>query len=125
MSSFNRVILLGRLGADPELRTTQREPVCNLRLATTETWTDRQGQRQERTEWHSVIVWAKQAENCARYLSKGHQILVEGRLESREYTDKEGVTRRMWDIVATQVTFLGASGGGQTQRSGARAPQDG
>ena len=125
MSSVNKVTLIGRLGADPEVRYTQGgQPVANLRVATSENWTDRDGQRQERTEWHSVSVWGKQAELCGQYLSKGRQVYLEGRIQSREYTDKEGINRKAVDIVASQVVFLGGrqegSGGqwGANQNSG-------
>ena len=131
MSSVNKVTLIGRLGADPEVRYTQGgQPVANLRVATSENWTDRDGQRQERTEWHSVSVWGKQAELCGQYLSKGRQVYLEGRIQSREYTDKEGINRKAVDIVASQVVFLGGrqegSGGqwGANQNSGwGSAPQ--
>jgi len=108
MSSLNKIILIGHLGADPELRHTQGgQPVAQLRLATSENWTDRDGQRQERTEWHSIVVWGRQAETCAQHLRKGRQICVEGRIQSREYQDREGNTRRGVEVVASSVTFLG------------------
>ena len=111
MASVNKVILIGNLGADPELKYTQSgQPVANLRIATSEQWTDNSGEKQERTEWHSVTVWGKQAEMCGQYLAKGRSVYVEGRLQSREYDDKEGVKRKVWDVVATQVTFLGSRG---------------
>lgn len=116
MSSVNKVILVGNLGADPEIRYTQGgQAVCNLRIATSENWNDRDGNRQERTEWHSVTVWGKQAEICGQYLAKGRKVYLEGRLQSREYTDREGVNRRAWDVVANNVVFLSGrddSGGG-------------
>ncbi|MEE2757464.1 MAG: single-stranded DNA-binding protein [Myxococcota bacterium] len=118
MSSVNKVILVGNLGADPEIRYTQGgQAVCNLRIATSENWNDRDGNRQERTEWHSVSVWGKQAEICGQYLAKGRKVYLEGRLQSREYTDREGVNRRAWDVVANNVVFLsgrddGGGGGG-------------
>ena len=100
MASVNKVILIGNLGADPEVRYTQGgQPVANLRIATTDVWNDKDGNRQERTEWHSISVWGKQAEHCGQYLSKGRQVYVEGRLQSREYTDKEGVQRKVWDEI--------------------------
>ena len=106
MSSVNKVILVGNLGADPEIRYTQGgQAVCNLRIATSENWNDRDGNRQERTEWHSVSVWGKQAEICGQYLAKGRKVYLEGRLQSREYTDREGVNRRAWDVVANNVVF--------------------
>lgn len=109
MSGYCRVILLGRLGADPELRTTQKDTIASLRVATTDTWTDGAGERQERTEWHQVSVWGRQAEVCSRHLSKGRQVLIDGRLQSREY-EKDGVTRRVWEVVASNVVFVGDGG---------------
>lgn len=111
--SVNKVILVGNLGADPEIRQTQGGPVCNLRIATTEKWSDREGNRQERTEWHRVTVWGRMAENCGRFLSKGRQVYVEGRLQSREWQDKDGNNRRSWDVVAQNVQFLSGGQGGQ------------
>lgn len=125
MSSVNKVILIGRLGADPEVRYTQGgQPVASLRMATSENWTDRDGQRQERTEWHSITVWGKQAELCGQYLAKGRQVYLEGRLQTREYTDREGINRKAVDIVANQIVFLGGrsegggGGGGWNQNQG-------
>ena len=127
MSSVNKVILIGNLGADPEVRYTQGgEPVCELRIATSEAWTDKQGQKQERTEWHTVSVWGKTAELCAQYLAKGRSVYVEGSLRTREYQDKEGVTRKAWEVKADKVTFLG--GGGErtvTDRGQAQTPKQG
>ena len=107
MASVNKVILIGNLGADPEVRYTQGgQAVTELRMATSEQWTDKDGQRQERTEWHAVSVWGKTAELCGQYLAKGRKVYVEGRLESREYTDKEGIKRKVWEVRADKVTFL-------------------
>jgi single-strand DNA-binding protein len=107
MASVNKVILIGNLGADPEVRyTSNGQAVTELRMATSEQWTDKDGQRQERTEWHAVSVWGKTAELCGQYLAKGRKVYVEGRLESREYTDKEGVKRKVWEVRADKVTFL-------------------
>ena len=111
MSSVNKVTLIGRLGADPEVRYTQGgQPVASLRMATSENWTDREGQRKERTEWHSITVWGKQAELCGQYLAKGRQVYIEGRLQTREYTDREGINRKAVEIVANQIVFLGGRG---------------
>jgi len=111
MSSVNKVTLIGRLGADPEVRYTQGgQPVASLRMATSENWTDRDGQRKERTEWHSITVWGKQAELCGQYLAKGRQVYIEGRLQTREYTDREGINRKAVEIVANQIVFLGGRG---------------
>ena len=116
MASVNKVILIGNLGADPELRTTQGgQVVASLRIATTDAWTDKGGGRQERTEWHAVTVWGKTAENCGKFLAKGRQVYVEGRLQSREYQDKEGQTRKVWEVVADAVTFLGGGEGGKRE----------
>lgn len=130
MASVNKVTLIGNLGADPEVRYTGAgEPVCELRIATSEQWTDKAGQRQERTEWHSVNVWGKTAELCGQYLSKGRSVYVEGTLRTREYTDKEGVNRKAWEVRASQVVFLGGGGEARTvpeggrQWSGRGAPQ--
>jgi len=111
--SVNKVILVGNLGADPELRyTSSGSPVCELRLATNESWTDKQGQKQERTEWHRIIVWGKTGENCSKYLSKGRQVYIEGRLQTRSWDDKDGNKRYTTEIVANDVQFLSSGGGG-------------
>ena len=126
MSSVNKIIILGNLGADPELRYTQGgQAVCNLRVATTEIWNDKDGNKQERTEWHAVSVWGKQGENCAHFLAKGRQVYVEGRLQSREYADKGGVTRKVWEIMGDNVVFLGEGGARQGAASDRGAPQTG
>ncbi|MFK7827443.1 MAG: single-stranded DNA-binding protein [Oligoflexales bacterium] len=116
MASLNRVTLVGNLGQDPELRYTQNQiPVVNFSLATTETRTDAQGQRQEQTEWHRVIVWNKQAENVHKFLKKGRPVLIEGKIQYRKWQDKNGQDRYTTDIVAQRVLFLG---GGQGQHQG-------
>ena len=103
----NKVILIGNLGQDPELRyTPSGQPVCSMRIATRETWVGRDGQRGERTEWHTVVVWGKQGENCAHYLSKGRQVYVEGRLQTRSWEGRDGVKRYRTEVVANQVVFL-------------------
>jgi len=127
MGSVNKIILLGNLGADPEVRHTPGgQAVCNLRVATNERWKDRDGQLQDRTEWHSVTVWGQQGEACGAHLSKGRQVYVEGRLQTREYADRDGNACRAVEIVANSVVFIGGDGGGQRQ-SGPRgqAPQQG
>jgi single-strand DNA-binding protein len=111
VSSLCKVIILGHLGADPELRTTASgEPVCNLRVATSESWTDAKGEKQERTEWHAITVFGRQAEPCGRFLAKGRQVFVEGRIQSRKYTDKDGIERRATEIIASNVLFVGEAG---------------
>jgi single-strand DNA-binding protein len=112
MESVNKVILIGNLGADPELRyTNSGSAVANLRIATNETWTDKNGERQERTEWHQIVVWGKQAENCSKYLKKGRSIYVEGRLQTRQWEDQSGNKRYTTEVVATTVQFLGGGRG--------------
>ena len=109
MSGVNKVILIGNLGANPELRYTQgQQAVANLRLATTEKWTDKNGQKQEATEWHRVVVWGKQAEICGQYLTKGRQIYVEGRIRTRQWQDQQGQKRYSTEIVAQTVQMLGS-----------------
>jgi single-strand DNA-binding protein len=115
----NKVILIGNLGADPEVRFTPGgQAVANFRIATSDTWTDKNGQKQERTEWHRIVVWGKLAELCGEYLKKGRQCYIEGRLQTREWTDKENRKNYTTEVVANGVTFLGgrdgagASGGG-------------
>jgi single-strand DNA-binding protein len=107
-AGVNKVILVGNLGADPELRyTPSGAAVCELRLATNETWTGKDGQRQERTEWHRIVVWGKRAEPVAKYLDKGRQVYVEGRIRTRSWEDKDGVKRYTTEIIANDVQFLG------------------
>ena len=118
MASLNKVQVIGHLGADPELRYTQSNvPVATLSVATTEKWKDRDGNPQEETEWHRIVVWNKQAENCAKYLSKGRPVYVEGKLKTRSWDDKQtGQKRYATEIVAQNVQFLG-SGQGQGNRA--------
>jgi len=105
----NKAILIGNLGADPEVRFTPGgQAVANFRIATSESWTDKGGQKQERTEWHRIVVWGKLAELCGEYLAKGRQCFVEGRLQTREWTDKENRKNYTTEIVANNVVFLGA-----------------
>jgi single-strand DNA-binding protein len=113
MGSVNKVILVGNLGRDAELRYTPGgAAVSTLNMATTEVWNDKQGQRQEKTEWHRVILWGKQAESLQEYLTKGKQIYVEGRLQTREW-EKDGVKRYTTEIKADRITLLGGGGGGR------------
>ena len=103
--SVNKVIILGRLGQDPELKQAGSSHLCKLNVATSESWTDKQGQRQEKTEWHSVQVWGKVAELCSKYLAKGHQVYVEGKLETRSF-EKDGQKRYVTEIKASSVQFI-------------------
>lgn len=108
----NKVILIGNLGKDPEVRfTPSGAAVANFNIATNESWTDKSGQKQERTEWHRIVVWGKLAELCGEYLKKGRQAYVEGRLQTREWTDKEGKKNYTTEIVAQTVQFLGGGAG--------------
>jgi len=124
--SVNKVILVGNLGKDPEVRFTGGgKAVCKFPLATSEVWNDAEGHKQERTEWHNIVVWGKQGENCGQYLSKGRQVYVEGAIRSHSYDDKDGNKRYMTEIIAQQVRFLGGGAGqgqGQGRGSGASAP---
>src|SRR6185503_16652199 len=104
MASVNKVILIGNLGADPELRYTNTgTAVANFRIATNEVWTDKNGEKQERTEWHQIVVWGKQGENCGKYLKKGRPVFVEGRLQTRSWEDQAGNKRYTTEVVAQAV----------------------
>jgi single-strand DNA-binding protein len=122
MAGVNKVILIGNLGRDPELRYTQGgQAVANFTLATTESWTDKSGEKAERTEWHRIVTWGKLAEMCAQYLSKGRTAYVEGRLQTREWEDRDGNKRQTTEINAQTVQFLGGprgEGGGGAPRGG-------
>ena len=112
MAGVNKVILIGNLGKDPELRYTQSgQAVVNFSLATNESWTDKSGERVEKTEWHRIVAWAKTAALCAQYLSKGRTVYIEGKLQTRDWEDKEGVKRQTTEIVAATVQFLGGQRG--------------
>jgi single-strand DNA-binding protein len=131
MAGVNKVILVGNLGRDPEIRYTQGgQPVANFTLATTESFTSREGKREERTEWHRIVVWGKTAELCTQYLAKGRTVYLEGRIQTREWEDKEGQKRRTTEVVAQTVQFLGgprgASGpGGPGGGAGGGGPREG
>ena len=112
MGSVNKVILVGNLGRDAELRYTPGgAPVATINMATTEVWNDKSGQKQEKTEWHRVILWGKTAESLSEYLTKGKQIYVEGRLQTREWNDKEGNKRYTTEIRGDRVVLLGGGAG--------------
>lgn len=106
MSGINKVILVGRLGADPEVKAINQTHACRLNIATSEKWT-KDGQTQERTEWHRVTVWGKLAEICGKHLAKGRQVYVEGKLQTRQWEDQQGQKRYATEIVASTVQFLG------------------
>src|SRR3954471_20866891 len=113
MGSVNKVILVGNLGRDAELRYTPGgAAVATLNMATTEVWTDKGGQRQEKTEWHRIVFWGKVAESLTEYLTKGKQVYVEGRLEKRQWNDKDGNKRYTTEIKGDKIVLLGGGGGG-------------
>ena len=110
--SVNKVILVGRLGQNPEVRyTPSGAAVANFSVATNESWTDKSGQKQDRTEWHKVVVWGKLAELCNQYLAKGRQVYLEGRMQTREWQDKDGQKKFTTEVQAQTVQFLGATAG--------------
>ena len=121
MASVNKVILLGNLGRDPETRyTTGGDAVTNLNIATSEQWKDKSGEKQERTEWHRVVLFGRQAEVAGEYLKKGRSVYIEGRLQTRKYTDKDGVEKYSTEIVADRMQLIGGardSAGGDAEFS--------
>src|SRR4051812_43808264 len=118
MGSVNKVILVGNLGRDAELRYTPGgAAVATLNMATTETWNDKSGQKQEKTEWHRVVFWGKVAESLTEYLTKGKQVYIEGRLETRQWNDKDGNKRYSTEVKGDKIVLLGGGGGGG-QRGG-------
>jgi single-strand DNA-binding protein len=125
MGSVNKVILVGNLGRDAELRYTPGgAPVATLNLATTEVWNDKtSGQKQEKTEWHRIVLWGKSAESLSEYLTKGKQIFVEGRLQTRKWQDKDGHEKYTTEIRADRITLLGGGGGGGGGMAGGARPQ--
>ena len=119
MAGVNKAILIGNLGRDPELRYTQSgQAVVNFSIATSENWTDKSGERQERTEWHRIVAWGKTGELCAQYLSKGRTVYIEGRIQTREWEDREGQKRTTTEINAQTVTFIGGRGDGAGSAGG-------
>ena len=125
MAGLNKVTLIGNLGRDPELRyTANGQAVANFTLATTESFSKRDGGRDEKTEWHRIVAWGKLAEICGEYMAKGRQIYVEGRIQTREWEDKDGNKRQTTEVVAQQVTFIGGrgEGGGRPGDTGAPTP---
>jgi single-strand DNA-binding protein len=121
MASVNKVILIGNLGRDPEVKYTQNgTAVANLNIATNEVWTDKAGQKQERTEWHRVVVWGKQAQVLSELLTKGKQVYVEGSLQTRSWDDREGNKRYTTEVRAVRVLLMGRAEGG---RGGMEQPE--
>lgn len=114
---LNKVILIGRLGRGPETRYMPNgEAVCNFSVATSEKYTDKNGQRQESTEWHNVTMFRKLAEIAGQYLKQGSQVYIEGKIKSRKYTDKNGVERTAYDIIANELKMLGGNAQTQAQK---------
>jgi len=135
VAGVNKAILIGNLGKDPEIRTTTSgQRVANFTLATNRSWTGQDGQRQEKTEWHSIVVWGKLADICEKYLQKGKQVYIEGRIETRNWQDKEGQTKYKTEIICENLTLLGrpggernggdGGGGYESSRSSGGAPRD-
>ena len=117
MSNLNKVLLIGRLGADPELRyTTDNVPVATFNVATSETYKDKGGTKQEKTEWHRVVAWRKLGEIAGEYLKKGKLVYIEGKIQSREYEGKDGVKRKTFEIIASEMKML--SGAGEARQTG-------
>jgi len=109
--SINKVILIGNLGADPDLRhTSNGTAVANFQIATNERWTNPNGEKEERTEWHRIVVFGRLGEICGEYLAKGKQVYVEGRLRTRNWEDRDGNQRYTTEIIATKMQMLGGSG---------------
>jgi single-strand DNA-binding protein len=133
MASVNKVILVGNLGRDPETRyTTGGDAVTNIRVATTDTWKDKAGDKQEKTEWHTVVFFGRQAEIAGEYLKKGRQVYIEGRLQTRKWQDKEGQDRYTTEIVADRMQMLGSREGSgapvaaeSAERNSAAEPKSG
>ena len=126
MASINKAILIGNLGKDPELRyTPSGQAVASFSIATTRKWRDNEGQSQEQTEWHNIIVWGKQAENANEYLQKGRSVYIEGRIQNRSYEDKDGNKRYISEVVAQTVQYLGSKGDqSNTNKQSQQQPSD-
>lgn len=123
--SVNKVILVGRLGKDPELRyTPSGTAVVTFSMATTENYKDRDGNRQEKTEWHNIVAWRQLAEICGKFLHKGKQVYIEGKIQSRSYDDRDGNKRYITEIVADQMQMLGSKDDGQQGGGGYSGEQD-
>ncbi len=124
MAGVNKVIIVGNLGNDPETKQIgSGNTVSKFSVATSDNWVDKQGQKQERTEWHRIVVWGKLAELCGEYLSKGRQVYVEGRLQTTQWEDKDGNKRYTTEVIATQVVFLSARSAGGTSRDSFESPE--
>ena len=121
--SLNKAILIGRLGRDPEVRYMPNgEAVCNFSIATDETWKDQHGQKQERTEWHAITLYRRLAEVAGQYLKKGSQVYIEGRIQSRKYTDKDGIERTAYEIIGNEMKMLGGKAEGSSESANTAKP---
>ena len=121
--SLNKAILIGRLGRDPEVRYMPNgEAVCNFSIATSETWKDQHGQKQERTEWHNITLYRRMAEVAGQYLKKGSLVYIEGRIQSRKYTDKDGIERTAYEIIGNEMKMLGGKAEGSSESANTAKP---
>lgn len=121
--SLNKAILIGRLGRDPEVRHMPNgEAVCNFSIATSETWKDQSGQKQERTEWHAITLYRRMAEVAGQYLKKGSLVYIEGRIQSRKYTDKNGIERTAYEIIGSEMKMLGGKAEGSSESANTAEP---
>ena len=126
MASLNKVILIGNLGKDPEVRYTPGgDAVCNFSIATTETWKDKAGEKQEDTQWHNCTAWRRLGEICGEYLKKGSQVYIEGKMKTRKYTDKNGVEKYATEVIVDEMKMLGARPEGAAKTERAAAPTKG
>ena len=121
--SVNKAILIGRLGRDPEVRQMPNgEAVCNFSIATSETWKDQHGQKQERTEWHAITLYRRMAEVAGQYLKKGSLVYIEGRIQSRKYTGKDGIERTAYEIIGSEMKMLGGKAEGSSESANTAEP---
>ena len=121
--SLNKAILIGRLGRDPEVRQMPNsEAVCNFSIATSETWKDQHGQKQERTEWHAITLYRRMAEVAGQYLKKGSLVYIEGRIQSRKYTGKDGIERTAYEIIGSEMKMLGGKAEGSSESANTAEP---
>ena len=122
--SLNKAILIGRLGRDPEVRYMPNgEAVCNFSIATSETWKDQHGQKQERTEWHNITLYRRMAEVAGQYLTKGSLVYIEGRIQSRKYTGKDGIERTAYEIIGSEMKMLGGGNDSGQQNAQHKPPE--
>jgi len=125
MASVNKAIIVGRLGRDPELRyTPSGQAVANFSVATTNRWKNQSGENQESTEWHNIVLWGRQAELAKEYLAKGRQVYIEGRIQTRNYQDKDGIQRYRTEIVGQVMQFLDSRGQASSDYSSPPPPDD-